>query len=167
VRRILGWGRSQMGRRGVIAALTVLVAIDAWPALPLVPVWKEPPAIYNTLKATPGVVLAEFPVDPIEVFNTPYMYFSVWHFLPMVNGYSGYIPESYTLLAPELLEFPRGDSAAALRRRGVTHVTVNCGLQSADCDETMNVMRQSPDLRLIMETSWEGEPVRLFELTGH
>ena len=93
------------------------------------PVWKEPPAIYDTLKARPGVVLAEFPVDAIEVFNTPYMYFSVWHFLPMVNGYSGYIPESYTTLAPDLLEFPRGDSAAALRRRGVTHVTVNCGLQ--------------------------------------
>lgn len=167
VRRILGWGRLQMVWRGVIAALTILVAIDAWPALPLVPVWKEPPAIYDTLKARPGVVLAEFPVDPIEVFNTPYMYFSVWHFLPMVNGYSGHIPESYATLASELLEFPRGDSAAALRRRGVTHVTVNCGLQSADCDQTMTVMGQSPDLRLIMETSWEGEPVRLFELTGH
>ena len=95
------------------------------------------------------------------------MYFSVWHFLPMVNGYSGYIPESYTALAPDLLEFPRGDSAAALRRRGVTHVSVNCALQSADCDETMAVMRQSPDLRLILDTSWEGEPVRLFELIGH
>jgi len=125
------------------------------------------PAIYDTLKGRPGVVLAEFPVDANQVFNTPYMYFSVWHFLPMVNGYSGHIPESYTALEPDLLEFPRGGSAAALRRRGVTHVTVNCGLQSADCDETMNVMRQSPDLRLIEETSWEGEPVRLFELTGH
>jgi DNA helicase IV len=91
----------------------------------------------------------------------------VWHFLPMVNGYSGHIPESYMALAPDLLEFPRADSAAALRRRGVTHVTVNCGLQSADCDETMNVLRQAPDLKLIMETSWEGEPVRLIELTGH
>jgi hypothetical protein len=167
VRRVLGWCRSPRARWSAITAVAGLVVIDAWPALPLVPVWKEPPAIYDALKARPGVVLAEFPVDPIEVFNTPYMYFSVWHLLPMVNGYSGYIPESYTALAPDLLEFPRGDSAAALRRRGVTHVTVNCGLQSADCGETMTVMGQSPDLRLIMETSWEGEPVRLFELTGH
>jgi hypothetical protein len=167
VRRVLGWCGSPRGRWSAITVLAGLVVIDAWPALPLVPVWKEPPAIYDALKARPGVVLAEFPVDPIEVFNTPYMYFSVWHFLPMVNGYSGYIPESYTALAPDLLEFPRGDSAAALRRRGVTHVSVNCALQSADCDETMAVMRQSPDLRLILDTSWEGEPVRLFELSGH
>ena len=167
VRRVLGWCGSPRGRWSAITVLAGLVVIDAWPALPLVPVWKEPPAIYDALKARPGVVLAEFPVDPIEVFNTPYMYFSVWHFLPMVNGYSGYIPESYTALAPDLLEFPRGDSAAALRRRGVTHVSVNCALQSADCDETMAVMRQSPDLRLILDTSWEGEPVRLFELIGH
>jgi hypothetical protein len=165
VRRVLGWCRSSWVRWSAITAVAGLVAIDAWPALPLVPVWEEPPAIYDTLKARPGVVLAEFPVDPNEVFNTPYMYFSVWHFLPMVNGYSGHIPESYTALAPDLLEFPRGDSAVALRRRGVTHVTVNCGLQSADCEQTMTVMRQSPDLRLVMETDWEGEPVRLFELT--
>jgi hypothetical protein len=166
-RRMLGWCRSRGSRWAAVTALAVLVAIDAWPAVPLVPVWKEPPAIYDTLKGRPGVVLAEFPVDANQVFNTPYMYFSVWHFLPMVNGYSGHIPESYTALEPDLLEFPRGGSTAALRRRGVTHVTVNCGLQSADCDETMNVMRQSPDLRLIEEASWEGEPVRLFELTGH
>jgi hypothetical protein len=167
VRRVLGWCRSPRARWSAITALAGLVMIDAWPALPLVPVWKEPPAIYDTLKTTSGVVLAEFPVDVNEVFNTPYMYFSVWHFLPMVNGYSGHIPESYTALAPDLLEFPRGDSAAALRRRGVTHVTVNCGLRFGECEALMNLTRQSPDLRLIMETSWEGEPVRLFELTRH
>ena len=167
VRRVVGWCRSSRARWSAISVLASLVVIDAWPALPLVPVWKQPPAIYDTLKTRPGVVLAEFPVDMNDVFNTPYMYFSLWHFLPMVNGYSGYIPASYTTLVPELLEFPHADSAAALRRRGVTHVTVNCRLQSADCDETMTVMRQSPDLRLIGETSWEGEPVRLFELTAH
>jgi hypothetical protein len=145
--------------------LAALVAIDAWPALPLVPVWKEPPPIYDTLKGKPGVVLAEFPVDAIEVYNTPYMYFSVWHFLPMVNGYSGHIPESYTALAPDLLEFPHGDSAATLRQRGVTHVTVNCGLGFGECADIMNRTRQSPDLRLIKETSWQGGPVALFELT--
>jgi hypothetical protein len=165
-RRLLGWCRSRTSQRAVVAALAVLVVIDAWPALPLVPVWKEPPAVYETLKGRPGAVLAEFPVDVNEVFNTPYMYFSVWHWVPMVNGYSGYIPESYKLLAPDLLEFPRGDTVAALRRRGVTHVSLNCGLQSGDCNESINRMRESTALRLIAETQWEGEPVQLFELTG-
>jgi hypothetical protein len=167
VRRILGWCRSRMSQRGVIAVLAVLVAIDAWPALRLVPVWKEPPSIYETLKARPDVVLAEFPVDANEAFNIPFMYFSVWHWRPMVNGYSGHIPESYQSLAPDLLEFPRGDTVAALRRRGVTHVTVNCGLPAGACKEALNLMRQSGDLRSIAETRWEGEPVQLFELTGN
>jgi hypothetical protein len=166
VRRVLGWCRSQARRRAVVAALAVLIVIDAWPALPMVPVWKEPPAIYETLKGRPDTVLAEFPVDVNEVFNTPYMYFSVWHWVPMVNGYSGYIPESYKILAPDLLEFPRGDTVRALRRRGVTHVSLNCGLQSADCNESSNRLRQSTALRLVAESQWEGEPVQLFELTA-
>lgn len=73
VRRILGWSGSHMRKRAVIGTLAALVAIDAWPALALVPVWKEPPAIYDTLKARPGVVLAEFPVDANEVFNIPFI----------------------------------------------------------------------------------------------
>jgi hypothetical protein len=166
VRRILGWCGSRTRKRAVVAALAALVAIDAWPALTLVPVWKEPPAIYETLRARPGVVLAEFPVDVNEAFNNPYMYFSVWHWMPMVNGYSGHIPESYTTLAPDLLEFPRGDAVAALRRRGVTHVTVNCGLYEGGCEETMTLARQSTELRMIAETRWQAGPVRLFELTG-
>jgi hypothetical protein len=166
-RRVLRWCRSRMSERAVLAALVAAVVIDAWPMLALTPVWKEPPPIYETIKARADVVLAEFPVDANEVFNIPFMYFSLWHWAPMLNGYSGFIPESYATLAPDLLEFPRGNTVAALRRRGVTHVTVNCGLRYGGCEETMNLMRQSRDLRLIAETRWQGEPVQLFELAGH
>jgi hypothetical protein len=166
VRRILGWCQSLMRKRAVLVALAALVAIDAWPSLSLLPVWKDPPAIYAALKEKPGVVLAEFPVDANEVFNLPYMYFSVWHWMPMVNGYSGHIPQSYSMLAPDLLQFPRGDTVAALRRRGVTHVTVNCGLYESGCREIMALARQSPKMRPIAETRWQAAPVQLFELTG-
>lgn len=166
IRRILGWCRSRTIRQGLIAAATVLIAIDAWPALPRVPVWKEPPPVYEALKDRSDVVLAEFPVDENAVFNTPFMYFSIWHWQRSVNGYSGYVPESYAALTPDLVEFPRGDTVAALRRHGVTHVTVNCGLQRNVCKETMTLMGRSPGLRLLTEARWEGEPVQLFELTG-
>jgi hypothetical protein len=82
----------------------------------------------------------------------------------MVNGYSGFFPRSYTSLAPALIEFPRGDTSEALRRRGVTHVTINCGLGYAGCDETASLMRQSKDLRLVADTRWQGAPVQLYEL---
>lgn len=153
-----------MRERAVLAALVAVVVLDAWPSLGLTPVWKEPPPIYQTLRGRPEVVLAEFPVDANEVFNIPFMYFSVWHWVPMVNGYSGFIPESYARIAPDLLQFPRGDTVATLRQRGVTHVTVNCGLGYGGCEETMSLMQQSADLRLIKDVRWQGQPVQLFEL---
>ena len=62
------------------------------------------------------------------------------------------------------MAFPRGDSAATLRRRGVTHVTVNCGLGYPNCGDTVRLMSQSKDLRLIADTLWQGGPVQLYEL---
>ena len=78
-----------------IGLLTVLVMVDAWPALALVPAWKEPPLIYRSLVGRSDVVLAELPTLENEALNIPYMYFSLWHWNPMLNGYSGYIPKSY------------------------------------------------------------------------
>ena len=40
----------------MFAALIAFVMIDAWPALVLTPVWKEPPPIYDVLKYTPNVI---------------------------------------------------------------------------------------------------------------
>ena len=151
-RRILRRCRSRTSELAVIAVLIAGVVIDAWPALALTPVWKEPPPIYEEVKGRPGVVLAEFPVAPNETSNLPFMYFSLWHWTPMVNGYSEFIPRSYVGLAADLAAFPRGDTAAALRRRGVTHVTVNCGRRYAGCEDTAAQMRQSGDLRLILDT---------------
>jgi hypothetical protein len=82
----------------------------------------------------------------------------------MVNGYSGFFPPSYQALAPELIAFPRFNTVETLRRRGVTHVTVNCGLGYPNCAETARLVWESKDLRLIADTLWQGGPVQLYEL---
>jgi len=64
------------------------------------------------------------------------------------------------------MAFPRGDTVDVLRRRGVTHVTVNCGLGYPNCQETASLMWQSMELRLIADTLWQGGPVQLYELIG-
>src|SRR5688572_2708846 len=164
--RVLRWCRSSRRAQAAFLALTVAVMTDAWPDFMVRPVWTEPPAVYDHLKDRRDVVLAEFPVTDAVHLNTPYMYFSLWHWTPMVNGYSGSFPPSYQALAPRLMAFPRGDSIDALRRRGVTHVTVNCGLGYANCQETASLMWQSKELRLIADTLWQGGPVQLYELVG-
>lgn len=133
----------------------------------VVPVWKEAPSIYQRVKNTPGAVLADLPVGEPPPDALPFQYFSLWHWKPMVGGYSGFLPPHYVSLRKALMTFPRGASVAELRRLGVTHVTINCALPFVPretCGETARLIAASSDLRLIEETRWEGEPVRLYEL---
>jgi len=161
-RRILAWRTSRTYRDLAFATLIALVLVEAWPALVLRPVWPEPPSIYNLMKNIPGAVLAEMPFN--YTTNTQYMYFSTWHWTPMVNGNSGFIPNSYIKLERDILLFPAAEAVDALRRRGVTHVTVNCGLGDAGCSELMDAMQHARRLRLVASTDWGDVPVRLYEL---
>ena len=63
----------------MFAATVVAAVVNVWPILPLREVWPEPPPVYGALAGAPHVVLAEFPVADDYGFNTPYMYFSLWH----------------------------------------------------------------------------------------
>jgi hypothetical protein len=163
-RRALAWQPLHRYRDLGFVMLIALVLIEAWPRLVLGPVWLEPPPMYELMKNIPRVVLAEMPMPLDDTANTLYMYFSTWHWTPMVNGYSGFVPTSYTRLHRDILLFPAAEAVDALRRRGVTHVTVNCGLGHAGCDELMEAMRRARRLRLSADTMWRGYPVRLYEL---
>jgi hypothetical protein len=162
--RVLTWHRSGTYQTVVFASLVAFVMIDAWPELKLRPVWMDPPDVYAATKDLSGAVLAELPLPKDETLNTPYMYFSVWHWSPMVNGYSGYIPQSYIQLRSDIARFPDEEAIDALRRRGVTHVTINCGLGFPGCDELLDAMRRAPRLRMAANTRWMGAPVQMYEL---
>jgi hypothetical protein len=138
--------------------------IDAWPALVLTRVWKEPPPIYDVLRYTPNSIILETPILDDETSNLPYMYFSVWHWARMINGYSGFIPQSYADFRKEMVFFPDTRSIAALRRRGVTYVGVNCGLGYAGCGALMDAVRHDTRLRLAADTHWNNHTVQLYEV---
>ena len=82
-------------------------------------VWSAPPRVYGSLGGATGVVLAEFPVPADYAYNTPYMYFALWHWAPMINGYSGFMPRSYESYPQEVGDFPGPAALAGLARRGV------------------------------------------------
>ena len=86
------------------------------------------PALYSLIAHEPGrVVLAEMPFYPRQaVFeNAEYVLNSTAHWRPLMNGYSGYTPESYSRLAEHLWYFPEDRAIEAMRRAGVTHVMVH------------------------------------------
>ena len=165
VRRLLA-GRSVFATRLALAAIVAAIAIDVRPILRLEPVWPEPPPIYGALAGSKAV-LAEFPFGGRHAnysWHIPFMYFSVWHWVDMVNGYSGHSPDGTGDFEQELQEFPEGRTLSLLRARGTTHVTVNCALYRGGCGDLLERVEAMPDFRLITSARWEGQPVRLYEL---
>jgi hypothetical protein len=84
---------------------------------------------YEWLADQRDAVVFEWPVTvPWRLYNmidVTYMYRSTLHWRPMVNGYSGYYPRSYTALLLAMRPFPDTDSIEYLQQRGVTMLIVH------------------------------------------
>ncbi len=166
VRRLLA-DRSRWLSGGALALLTVAIAVDLRPALRLEPVWPEPPPIYGPVAGARDVVLAEFPFGGSHLGftpNVPFMYFSLWHWAQMINGYSGRYPPNQEEFEAAMQEFPDPPTIDLLRARGATHVSVNCALYRGDCDELFGTMDAKGVFRLVSSGKWQGQPARLYEL---
>jgi hypothetical protein len=164
VRWLLRLPRRALAVRLAFACTVVASVANVWPVLPLRPVWPEPPPVYGALAGLDHVVLAEFPVPEDYAYNTPYMYFALWHWAPMINGYSGFMPKSYDEFQHGVADFPGPSALAMLKLRGVTHVTVNCALYRGGCDALLDRLDGIPELRRIAEGRWQGQRVRLYEM---
>jgi hypothetical protein len=92
-------------------------------------------------------VLAFFPFYSVDaVFENPrYMLYATRSFAPMLNGYSGFIPQSYMRHARALEPFPDAASISYLREVGVTHVVVESPLMST---AFLAALGQFPELQL-------------------
>lgn len=166
VRRLLSRWSGGWRRRLAFAGVIGLMAFDLRPTLMLQPMWLDVPRIYQDLAGRPDVVLAEFPFEqnvPWVTNELQYMYFSLWHWREMVNGYSGFTPEAHKSLIQLARDFPDAASIAALRTRGVTHVTVNCHFIKDPCRAFMDAIDARPEFKLIRVAHWQGRPTRLYE----
>jgi hypothetical protein len=90
------------------------------------------------------------------------MYFSLWHWRPMLNGYSGTLPPSFGDFVTAAGEFPDASALEFLRARGVSHVTVNCALFA--CAPLVERVEQYGAFRRVAMATWQGYPVYLYEL---
>jgi hypothetical protein len=83
---------------GLFTVLTLAaLAIDGWPrAIPL-----TPPPGRVLLPEVPGAAVLELPVDDDRT-STAALYRAMQHGHPLINGYSGYSPPHYRILAHSL-----------------------------------------------------------------
>jgi hypothetical protein len=116
---------------GWVAPLPMGVAVAAGGLAPAPPVAPGPQVgpLYRLVAEWPGaVVLAEFPFGA-PAYEIQAVYYAGYHRRPIINGYSGFFPESYRRRKAILANAPDDPDAVlgVLRTAGVTHVIVHEG----------------------------------------
>jgi hypothetical protein len=150
----------------VLVVLTAIVSLEYRSRPPLKKIWTSPPGIYAALPPGTRNVLLELPLLFPDIVTEPmYMYFSTFHWTPLLNGYSGFSPPSYYYLREAVASFPDATSLSELRRRGLTHVVVN----SAFCapgqfDDLVDRIEHSGHFERVATTRWEKHEVHLYRL---
>jgi hypothetical protein len=122
-------GRRPRVRRIVLAivVLTLLAEYRVEP-LALVPYPNGPGPLQAWLAQQPPGVVAELPMPDLSALpgDDPRISFlSTFHWFPMVNGYSGFMPRSYTDRLGALVKFPDDRALERLRRDNVRYLVVH------------------------------------------
>jgi hypothetical protein len=161
LRRLFAFGRSRRMEHALFMVCAAATLADMWPRLALRQYWTSRPPIYDAV--SPDMVLAEFPMGGDAEFA--YEYFSTAHWARLVNGYSGFTPQSFLDLQRAMQEVPIDDALSLVRRRGATHVTVNCALYQvrSRCARLLTALDGTDQVRLVTTGTWEGAQVRLYE----
>jgi len=122
------WG--PLGRRAFICtAIAVMLVEYSHRSIPLsFGVDARPAEVYRALKvAKPGVII-EFPLpdlDNLPGWDPYFQAWSVWHWRPMLNGYSGFYSTQYQDAVRDLSSFPDAASVDTLRRLEVRYVIIH------------------------------------------
>ena len=81
--------------------------------------------------------------------NGEYVLNATAHWQPVMNGYSGYTPDSYRRRADVLWLFPAEWALQAIHREGATHLMIHLERFGADVPEIERTMAGRPDFRLM------------------
>jgi hypothetical protein len=136
----------------VVSILVVVANLESLRAPLFYSRFEGIPAIYSLLAHEPGpVVLVEVPFYPAQAFfeNGPYVLNSTAHWRPLMNGYSGYVPETYRRYAAQFWYFPRDYAIDAMRNAGATHVMIHPEKFGPEVDDMWRAVEASPYLERI------------------
>lgn len=152
---LAGYGLAELLRRirsvrlaaGVAILIPVLLVGESLAAPIGLRRFDAIPAIYGRLKDVPNAVVVELPVQSgtATAYNAPYLLNSTASWYRLINGYSGFTPDSYFRQAGALVGFPGASTIDALSAMGVTHVFVHRNQLSAE----ENARLDASPLRLI------------------
>ena len=128
--RLSAYSRRHPIWKGVAAfVLSTAVLLEYWsPAIGLVKVPIKPSELHRWLAKQPPSIVLELPVPPAHLLpgeEARYQYASIFHWQTLVNGYSGYYPDSHIVMLEEMETFPDDKSLRYLQSTGVDFVVVH------------------------------------------
>ena len=151
--------------RAWLAPLVIVVAAaeakTTWPLVPAVEVAEA----YHRLASLPrgGVLALHFPYRSGDFHrHAAHMYWSMWNWQPLVNGYSDYIPEDFRQMAVPINFFPDPASLELARAHQVRYVVVDLDSYGPG-DGERQLARFAPYRDSIVPIVETGR-VRLFEI---
>ena len=115
--------------RAAVAGAIALLMLAEYRVRPLalIPYPNTPPPLYAWLKQQPRGVVAELPMrgEPLPGADPGYAYLSTFHWQPIVNGYSGFYPDSYLSRRDAVSGFPDDQAMRQLRLDAVRYLVIH------------------------------------------
>jgi hypothetical protein len=164
-----GNGRD-ISRKRRATTITIVVAIVAAAELAVPLKWPEVPPVenaYRLLARLPRGPVIEMPFYYPQVGlyqHAKYMLASTAHWMPLVNGYSDYIPADFTDNVMTLAPFPSRDAFKVLEPRRVRYVVFHMyGYNTENRNDVLARLKQfAPYLRPL----YDDGGTRLYEIVG-
>jgi len=150
---------------GLVLLVAAEVAAAPWP-LREVPAVPRAYRVLGTLPRGPVVELRfEYRSADLWGQHTRNMFWSMWHWQPMVNGYSDYIPPDFREIMTPINFFPDPASFEIMRARQVRYLLVDWTTYS---EEGQAIVRaRFPPYREYIRTVHEAADVSLYEIVGY
>jgi hypothetical protein len=143
-----------------LAFAELLVPLE-WPQAPPV----EP--VYRVLAGQPRGPIIEMPFYYPEVGlfqHTQYMLKSTAHWMPMMNGYSDYIPKDFLDNVTTLAPFPSRDAFKILESRGVRYAVFH--LSGYNAENRHDVLTRLKEFERHLRPLYVDDMLRLYEITS-
>lgn len=156
--------RPQPARRFLLVAVLVAIGIESGSSpIRLAAQPTTVPPIYRFLQAADRSVIIEFPVSD---YDPTYMFWSTYHWHPLVNGYSGYTPPDVVDTMALMQTFPDDESVARLKTLRVRYVLIHQAFyKPIEYSELMGQITERPELIPSGRyRDWTGGDTQIFEL---
>jgi hypothetical protein len=164
------WMTARAGsRRTVAAALQAIIIVESLSVpVSLGPVITDPPRVYRWLAVQPRAPVLEWPLPDtanLGFTDAPrQMYFSTWHWQPLVNGYSGFYPRSFELMVNRTKNFPDTQAIRELQRVGVRYMLLHSVPNEQAYIAARVDLSARPEARLLFTDQIGAEEVAVYEL---